>query len=260
MADKQASTSRKRTARALRQHLEDLQSAGVTHIGRVPRAGATQPGGSMVAGRVAAAEAVARAAAAALDDPQQRAAALVAIAQEVAGCRRCAELVKNRTQTVFGVGNPYARLVFCGEGPGAEEDRQGEPFVGAAGQLLDRMLAACGFRRAEVYILNVVKCRPPGNRTPKPEEVANCRPFLERQLAVLQPAYLCCLGAVAANAVLQREAPIGRLRGQVHQVGQMQVVCTYHPAYLLRTPSAKAAAWEDLKLLLRTMGLTPPGG
>jgi len=191
-------------------------------------------------------------------DLQERLNALAEIAREVAACKRCAELAGNRTQTVFGAGNPCSPLVFCGEGPGAEEDRQGEPFVGAAGQLLNRILAACGFRREEVYILNAVKCRPPDNRTPQPEEVANCRPFLERQLAVLQPAYVCCLGAVAARAILQTSAPIGRLRGRVHRVGRMQVVCTYHPAYLLRTPSAKRATWEDMKLLLRTMGLKPP--
>ncbi len=259
MARKQDGTPRNRTARALVQHLQDIQAAGVTHIGRVPSLRGTQPGATAVAGPASAVSALARASAAAVADPEGRAAALAAIAQEVAACRRCAELVRNRTQAVFGAGSPYAPVVFCGEGPGAEEDRQGEPFVGAAGQLLGRMLAACGFRREQVYILNVVKCRPPGNRTPEPDEVANCRPFLERQLAVLQPAYVCCLGAVAAKAVLRTDAPIGRLRGRVYQTGQMQVVCTYHPAYLLRTPSAKRAAWEDMKLLLRTMGLSPPG-
>ncbi len=251
MARKQASISPNRTARALKQRLEDLQAAGVTHIGRAPSGGCGPEAASARAGPAGGSAASAA-------DPGGRAAALAAIAREVATCRRCAELTENRTQTVFGAGNPCASLVFCGEGPGAEEDRRGEPFVGAAGQLLDRILQACGFRREEVYILNAIKCRPPSNRTPEAEEVANCRPFLERQLAVLRPAYVCCLGAVGAKAVLQSGEPLGRLRGRVHQVGQIQVVCTYHPAYLLRTPSAKRATWEDMKLLLRAMGRNPP--
>ncbi len=174
---------------------------------------------------------------------------------EVAGCTACGELASTRTQTVFGVGNPAARLCFMGEAPGADEDRLGEPFVGRAGQLLDKMIEACTLSRGEVYILNVLKCRPPGNRNPTPVEASNCRGFLRRQLELIDPEYICCLGAVAAQNFLQTDTPIGRLRGRVHQHDGRKVVCTYHPAYLLRNPSAKKHAWDDLKLLMRELGV-----
>jgi uracil-DNA glycosylase family 4 len=190
----------------------------------------------------------------------QRIAALETLAAEVRACTRCALLAAQRTQTVFGVGNPEARVVFFGEAPGADEDRQGEPFVGRAGQLLNKMLEACGFRREEVYIMNVLKCRPPGNRTPSADEVANCRSFFQRQLEILSPPYICCLGSVAAAALLGTAMPLGRLRGRFHTWRSSKVLCTYHPAYLLRNPEAKRDAWEDLKLLLRDMGLQPPQG
>jgi DNA polymerase len=165
-------------------------------------------------------------------------------------------LAETRTQTVFGVGNPYAKLVFCGEAPGADEDRQGEPFVGRAGQLLtDIIEKGMKIRREDVYILNILRCRPPGNRTPLPVEAANCREFLERQLAIIQPQFICCLGAVAAQNLLQREESIGRLRGILHDLGGIKVLCTYHPAYLLRNPAAKKYVWDDIQILMAEMGL-----
>jgi DNA polymerase len=182
------------------------------------------------------------------------AATLDVLQQEVAECTRCHELAATRTQTVFGVGDPQARLCFLGEAPGADEDRRGEPFVGRAGQLLNKILEACGLRREEVYILNVLKCRPPGNRNPAPEESLNCRRFLDRQLQLIDPEFICCLGAVAAQNLLATTAPIGKLRGTVHQYRGINVVCTYHPAYLLRNPSAKKNTWDDMKLLMRELG------
>ncbi|MGD9721828.1 MAG: uracil-DNA glycosylase family protein [Pirellulales bacterium] len=183
---------------------------------------------------------------------------LAVIQQEVAACRLCDELANSRTQTVFGVGNPHARLCFLGEAPGADEDRQGEPFVGRAGQLLTKIIEACTFKRSDVYILNVLKCRPPSNRTPLPHEVANCRGFLDRQLALIKPEFLCCLGAVAAQTLLQTDTPIGRMRGKMLDYRGIRVVCTYHPAYLLRNPAAKKDCWDDMKLLLGAMGVTLP--
>lgn len=191
---------------------------------------------------------------------QERASALAALARRVSKCTRCSELAATRTQTVFGSGDPQARLVFMGEAPGADEDREGFPFVGRAGQLLTKIIEACGFTRDQVYILNTLKCRPPGNRTPLPEEAANCREYLDGQLAILRPEFVCCLGAVAAQNLLGTDRPIGRLRGTVHELDGIRVVCTYHPAYLLRNPAAKRDTWDDMKFLLAAMGLQLPGG
>jgi len=185
--------------------------------------------------------------------------ALQVIAREVAACTRCHELATTRTQTVFGVGNPQARLCFMGEAPGADEDRQGEPFVGRAGQLLNKIIEACTLRREDVYILNTLKCRPPGNRNPLPDETANCRGFLDRQLEIIRPEYICCLGAVAAQALLATDESIGRLRKRFHDYHGVRVLCTYHPAYLLRNPAAKKDVWEDMQLLMREMGIVLPG-
>lgn len=166
----------------------------------------------------------------------------------VAGCTRCA-LAEGRTQTVFGVGNREAAWMIVGEGPGAEEDRRGEPFVGRAGQLLDNMLAALGLNRKTVYIANVVKCRPPGNRDPKPEEVAACAGYLERQIELVAPRLILALGRFAAQTLLQTDVPVGQLRGRAHRyAGRIPLVVTYHPAYLLRSPEQKARAWDDLRL------------
>jgi len=167
----------------------------------------------------------------------------------VAHCTRCA-LHETRTRTVFGTGNRAADWMIVGEAPGADEDRQGEPFVGRAGQLLTAMLAAIGFRREEVYITNILKCRPPGNRDPLPEEVACCHDYLERQIALVGPGLILVVGRIAAHNLLQTDLPIGRLRGRVHRYGKagIPLVVTYHPAYLLRSPLEKRKSWEDLQL------------
>lgn len=177
------------------------------------------------------------------------------IRQNVAACTRCAELASTRTQTVFGVGDPNARLVFLGEAPGADEDKQGIPFVGRAGQLLTKIIEACTLQRDDVYILNILKCRPPGNRNPTPDESANCREYLNAQLAMIRPEFIVCLGAVAAKNLLETDTPIGRMRGKFHSYNDIRVLCTYHPAYLLRNPAAKRDVWEDMQLLMAEMGI-----
>ncbi len=177
----------------------------------------------------------------------------------VIACRKCEEIVCRRQRTVFGVGSLNTRVVMFGEAPGADEDRLGEPFVGAAGQLLDKILAACGLGRSEVYILNALKCRPPNNRTPTENEIENCRPFFEQQLETIQPEYIVCWGAVAVRAVLQSTASVGRLRGRFHAFRGAKVLVTYHPAYLLRNTDAKRLTWEDMKLLMKDMGRQIPG-
>jgi len=169
----------------------------------------------------------------------------------VSGCQACG-LCQSRKQTVFGTGHPQARWMLVGEAPGEQEDREGEPFVGRAGQLLDRMLAAVGLTRSEappeqqVYIANVLKCRPPANRNPLPQEVAQCEPFLLRQMALVQPDLILAMGRFAVQSLLKTSEPIGKLRGRVHEVQGVPVVVTYHPAYLLRNPADKALVWDDL--------------
>ncbi len=189
---------------------------------------------------------------------QQTHEGLEIIAAEVAQCGRCSELAETRTQTVFGVGNPNAKLVFMGEAPGADEDKQGIPFVGRAGQLLTKIIEACTISRDDVYILNILKCRPPGNRNPLPVESANCREYLNRQLAAIKPDYICCLGAVAAQNLLDTDTTIGKLRGTFHDYQGIKVLCTYHPAYLLRNPPAKRMVWEDMQILMAEMGIELP--
>lgn len=176
------------------------------------------------------------------------------LAEAVSNCRRC-PLHRTRTQTVFGVGSRSAELLVIGEAPGAEEDRQGEPFVGRAGQLLNAMLVAIRLSREEVYIANILKCRPPNNRDPKPEEAETCTPYLDRQIVLLGPKVILALGRIAAQWLLQSDRPIGRLRGTVHSYGSQGIplVASYHPAYLLRSPLAKAKAWEDLVLVSRIL-------
>ena len=185
----------------------------------------------------------------------QRPAALEVLNTSVKSCERCPELCANRTQTVFGVGSPNARLVFVGEGPGADEDRSGEPFVGAAGKMLNKILVASKLKREEVYILNTVKCRPPRNRNPTETEIGNCWTFAEEQLEIIQPEFICCLGSVAAKTMLQTADALGRLRGRFHQWRGAKLVATYHPAYLLRNESAKRHVWEDMKMLVKEMGI-----
>ena len=186
-----------------------------------------------------------------------RAAALQLIRDEIGDCTRCA-LHKGRNKLVFGDGGPSARLMFVGEGPGADEDAQGLPFVGKAGQLLNNMIAAMGLKREEVYIANVVKCRPPGNRTPEPEEANTCTPFLFHQIDVVRPQVLVALGATAATYLLGQRQPLAGLRGRVHAFRGMQLIVTYHPAYLLRDPRQKKEAWADLQIAMKELGLTPP--
>ena len=189
----------------------------------------------------------------------ERQVAFDALNAQVIACRKCEEIVCRRQRTVFGVGALNARVVMFGEAPGADEDRLGEPFVGAAGQLLDKILVASGLKRPEVYILNSLKCRPPNNRTPAESEIENCRPFFETQLETIQPEYIVCWGAVAVRAVLGSTDSVGRLRGKFHFYRGAKVLVTYHPSYLLRTPDAKKLTWEDMKMLMKDMGLPIPG-
>lgn len=189
----------------------------------------------------------------------ERPAILKQLEEEVAGCTRCPLLASSRTKTVFGEGNPSARLMFIGEAPGADEDLTGRPFVGKAGQLLTDMITkGMGLKREDVYIANVLKSRPPGNRDPLPDEVAHCKPFLERQIEIIRPEFLCLLGRISAQSVLQTALPLSRLRGRWHQFRGVPTLVTYHPAYLLRNPAGKKDAWADLKILMTAMGLKPP--
>lgn len=177
---------------------------------------------------------------------------LPAIRDELGDCQRC-KLAGKRTNIVFGVGNPDAPLVFVGEAPGADEDRTGEPFVGAAGQLLTKMIEAMGLGRDEVYICNILKCRPPGNRNPEPDEIAECEPFLKKQLAAIRPRMIVALGKFAAQCLLRSDAPISKLRGAWKAYEGIPLMPTYHPAFLLRTPSAKREVWADLQEVMREL-------
>ena len=171
---------------------------------------------------------------------------LDAIRGEIGDCQRC-KLAPGRTNIVFGSGNPHAELVFVGEAPGYDEDQQGLPFVGRAGQLLTKIIESINLKREDVYICNVLKCRPPENRNPEPDEVASCNPFLRKQLTAIRPKIVCCLGTFAAQTVLQTAAPISRLRGKFFDMDGMRVIATFHPAYLLRSPEKKREVWEDMK-------------
>jgi uracil-DNA glycosylase family 4 len=188
------------------------------------------------------------------------AARLVAVRDEIGDCRRCG-LCSGRNNIVFGVGNPAAHLVFVGEAPGADEDMRGEPFVGKAGQLLTKMIEAMGYRREDVYICNVIKCRPPGNRNPEPAEVAACEPFLKAQLAAIRPRMIVTLGKFAAQCLLRDSTPITRMRGQLRSYEGIPLMPTFHPAFLLRDPSQKKLAWKDLQSVnaaLESVGIHPP--
>lgn len=187
---------------------------------------------------------------------EQRWPALEVIRHEVAGCIRCPQLASTRTQTVFGTGDANAKICFVGEAPGADEDAQGVPFIGRAGQLLTKIIEACQLTRDSVFIANVLKCRPPNNRTPEPGEVSNCRGFLDRQLEIVRPEVIVCLGSVAAKCLLNTEVSIGKLRGKWHDYRGLQVYCTYHPAYLLRNPNAKRDVWDDMKVVMQRLGVT----
>lgn len=216
---------RRRLARVVKQHVEGLRAFGVSVVPATPK--------------------VARPSSA--KDTQ-----LAQLAKEVAACRRC-PLYRTATQSVFSDGAPTARLVFIGEAPGRDEDLQGVPFVGAAGKLLTKMIEAMGFKRQDVYICNVLKHRPPENRTPLPEEMEACIPFLEQQLAIIQPAVICTLGAVATKALLGPHISIMKIRGSLREFNGITLIPTFHPAYLLRNPPAKKFAWEDLKKVKRLL-------
>jgi len=181
---------------------------------------------------------------------------LLAIREGLGDCTRC-KLHGGRTRLVFGVGDPAARLLFVGEGPGADEDQQGEPFVGRAGQLLTKMIEAMGFARSEVYIANVVKCRPPGNRDPEPDEIEACEPFLKAQIAAIRPQVVVALGRFAVQTLLRDTTPISRQRGRWREYEGVKLMPTFHPAYLLRNPAEKKPAWDDLQLVMKEFGKSP---
>jgi uracil-DNA glycosylase family 4 len=183
---------------------------------------------------------------------------LSGLLDQVGGCRRC-ELHKARTNTVFGEGNPRAKLMFIGEGPGADEDAQGRPFVGRAGQLLTRIIEAMGLRREDVYIGNIVKCRPPANRVPEPDEIASCLPYLEKQIEAISPEIICTLGNVATQTITGERRPISDMRGRTFTWRATKVVPTYHPAACLRNPSCKKLVWEDVQVVMKYLGLPVQG-
>jgi DNA polymerase len=197
--------------------------------------------------------------AASAPDVETRSRELTLLAEQVSACTRCKALASTRTQTVFGVGPLDAELCFVGEAPGRQEDEQGVPFVGDAGQLLNRIIAACGLKREEVYICNILRCRPPGNRKPEPEEAKNCNEYLERQLELVGPKFICCLGGTATTYLLGTTVGITRLRGKWREYRGIPVMPTFHPSALLHDPSKKADVWEDMKKLLARMGRPVPG-
>jgi uracil-DNA glycosylase family 4 len=252
-------------------HLEWLRDAG---IGDVPTRTAARRSGARTAAttrtrdptptaptRSPATEAAAparRPPRYALSDKGCGSSALLAIREELGECTRC-KLAGGRTKLVFGVGSPSAELMFVGEGPGADEDLQGEPFVGKAGQLLTKMIEAMGYRREEVYIANVVKCRPPGNRDPEGDEIAACEQFLKAQIAAVKPRVLVALGRFAVQTLLRDTTPISRQRGRWRTYEGVRLMPTFHPAYLLRNPAEKKKAWEDLQQVMKELGKPPPG-
>jgi DNA polymerase len=194
-----------------------------------------------------------------LQDPTPDPALLLrTIREDLGDCTRCPLHQQGRKQIVFGVGNPKAELMFIGEAPGADEDQQGEPFVGRAGQLLNNMIKAMGIQREDVYIANIIKCRPPGNRTPEREECETCSPFLMRQIAAIKPKVIVALGAVAAKTLLAINAPMSELRGRWFDFRGTKLAVTYHPAFLLRDPRQKKETWKDLQMVMKDLGLTVP--
>lgn len=239
-----------RTRRQLALHLEGLRAEGVWALPvREPAAAADREPES-VQDREAGSDDE-------LTPYRRRPEELEEIAPEVEGCTLC-RLYDTRKNVAFGVGNPDARLLFIGEGPGRQEDREGEPFVGPAGQLLNRIIGAMGLEREDVYIANMVKCRPPKNRNPLPDELASCRPYLLRQVAAIGPEAIVILGRVAAQALLDTEQSLGRLRGRFHDWCGIPVMCTYHPAYLLRTPADKSKTWDDIQKVMARLSLPAP--
>jgi uracil-DNA glycosylase family 4 len=234
-------------AREANHHLRWLRDAGEKSLPIVPVSTSPTPSaGAVVADRMPTASA-------------QQGPLLAQLRAEIGDCQRC-KLHTGRTHLVFGVGNPHAELLFVGEGPGADEDLKGEPFVGRAGQLLDRMIVAMGLSRPEVYICNIVKCRPPGNRNPEPDEIETCSPFLAKQITAVDPRIIVALGKVAAQTLLKDASPITRLRGHWREAFGKPLMPTFHPAYLLRSPGEKTKAWEDLKAVVKALGRELPAG
>jgi len=250
-------SSRDAVARSLAAHLGGLSSWGIDAVVGEPIPPAVP--GSAGSGPAAARGPVRPANATVPRASPETIAELAAVAREVAACTAC-RLCETRRNTVPGVGDPGAELLFVGEAPGHEEDLRGEPFVGRAGQLLDKIIAALGFRREEVFIANVLKCRPPANRDPDQDEVASCTPFLERQIAAIAPRRIVALGRPAARFLTGLDQPLGRLRGRAHEYRGIPVTVTYHPAYLLRNPAAKTECWQDLQAVVRDFGRAPIGG
>ena len=258
----------------LRTHLEARGRSGLVGVamGKTPRSAAALAAAASPAPPVATpaanepepaqqhANAYEEPASAAEAKPRTGQGGLKVLRDDIGDCKRC-KLAPTRTNLVYGVGNPDADLVFVGEAPGADEDAQGEPFVGKAGQLLTKMIEAMGYTRADVYICNVLKCRPPGNRNPEPDEVASCEPFLKRQLSAIRPRMIVALGKFAAQCLLRDDTPITRLRGGFRSYEGIPLMPTLHPAYLLRDPSKKKLAWDDLKAVnaaLARVGIHPP--
>src|SRR5262245_19219319 len=240
--------------RQLRARLAGLEAAGIEWL---PKAVPPTPVS------IATANAIQADSASVVDaeSPAGRLVELNLLADRVSRCDRCPELVATRTQTVFGVGPIDAEACFVGEAPGSDEDRQGEPFVGIAGQLLNKIIAACGFRRQDVYICNILRCRPPGNRQPKPAEADNCREFLDRTLELVRPKVIVCWGGVAAQNLLGTKVGITKMRGKWYSYRDVPVLCTFHPASLLegRSPQNKKEVWEDMKMMLAKLGRAVPG-
>lgn len=225
-------------------YLQTLRSSGIEHLALSSTKGAKPPDlQNQTSGESRAGA----------QQPARKKAALLTLCETVRQCTLCAELAQTRTQTVFGAGYAQAKVVFVGEAPGFDEDREGLPFIGEAGQLLTKMIESIGLRRDRVFICNVLKCHPPQNRNPKPEEVTNCSPYLRAQLEVIKPSVVCALGRFSAQALLQTTRSISQLRGTLHTLDNFRLICTFHPAYLLRNPAEKRKAWEDLKLLLSVM-------
>jgi DNA polymerase len=247
---------------ALRGYLEELQETGVDGLPRetAPRQAAASPApGQPVAGPAAGRQ-VLKAAAPAVASPLPPASeSLEQIRADLGDCQRCG-LGASRTHLVYGVGSPHARLVFVGEAPGFEEDRQGEPFVGEAGQLLTKIIQAMGLGRDEVYICNVLKCRPPENRNPHHDEIEACRPFLQRQLQAIGPVAIITLGTFATQTLLHTKEPISRLRGRFHDYHGIPLMPTFHPAFLLRSPEKKREVWDDVQQVMTLLGRHPPAG
>jgi DNA polymerase len=249
----------------LRAWLEWLQLAGVDHLTNGGTAMGTVGSATAQIGLFGQTAAVPRSAgttpsplALAEAPPAEDAgASLALILQDLGDCTRC-RLSEKRNNIVFGVGSPGARLMFVGEGPGADEDRQGEPFVGRAGKLLTRIIESIGLKREDVYIANVVKCRPPENRTPQTDEIATCSPFLFQQIVAIRPRVPVCLGTPATQTVLGTRSTITHLRGRFHDVAGIRIMPTFHPAYLLRNPAAKKDVWEDMKKVMACLKADPP--